>query len=109
MGGTLGDLHGLVPNRFELPRAAADRSTMSQLARQTVAVVLAGGRGTRLGPLTEWRAKPAVPFAGKFKIIDFALSNCINSGIRRIGVATQYQSHGLITHVQTGWAFVAGR
>src|SRR5438105_12516436 len=109
MGGTLGDLHGLAPNRFALPRAAPDGSTMAQLARQTVAVVLAGGRGTRLGPLTEWRAKPAVPFGGKFKIIDFALSNCINSGIRRIGIATQYQSHGLINHVQKGWSFLDGR
>ncbi|MGZ5036618.1 MAG: glucose-1-phosphate adenylyltransferase [Usitatibacter sp.] len=82
---------------------------MAQLARQTVAVVLAGGRGARLGPLTEWRAKPAVPFGGKFKIIDFALSNCLNSGIRRIGIATQYQSHGLIHHVQRGWSFLDGR
>jgi glucose-1-phosphate adenylyltransferase len=82
---------------------------MAQLARQTVALVLAGGRGSRLGPLTEWRAKPAVPFGGKFKIIDFALSNCLNSGIRRIGIATQYQSHGLIHHLQRGWSFLDGR
>jgi glucose-1-phosphate adenylyltransferase len=82
---------------------------MAQLARQTVAVVLAGGRGSRLGPLTQWRAKPAVPFGGKFRIIDFALSNCLNSGIRRIGVAIQYQSHGLISHVQRGWSFLDGR
>jgi len=87
----------------------ADRSTMAQLARQTFAVVLAGGRGTRLGPLTDARAKPAVPFGGKFRIIDFALSNCLNSGIRRIGIATQYQSHGLIHHVQRGWSFLDGR
>jgi glucose-1-phosphate adenylyltransferase len=109
MGGTSPELHSLLPHRYGLPRPAPDRSTMSQLARQTVAVVLAGGRGTRLGPLTEWRAKPAVPFGGKFKIIDFALSNCINSGIRRIGIATQYQSHGLINHVQKGWSFLDGR
>jgi glucose-1-phosphate adenylyltransferase len=82
---------------------------MAQLARQTVALVLAGGRGTRLGPLTEWRAKPAVPFGGKFRIIDFSLSNCLNSGIRRIGIATQYQSHGLISHLQRGWSFLDGR
>src|SRR5213080_5090626 len=82
---------------------------MSQLARQTLAVVLAGGRGSRLGPLTDWRAKPAVPFGGKFRIIDFALSNCLNSGIRRIGIATQYHSHGLIHHLQRGWSFLDGR
>src|SRR6202022_2007820 len=82
---------------------------MSQLARDALAIVLAGGRGSRLGPLTEWRAKPAVPFGGKFKIIDFALSNCLNSGIRRIGIATQYQSHGLISHIQKGWSFLDGR
>src|SRR5690348_6754510 len=90
-------------------RHAPDRSTMAQLARQTVAVVLAGGRGTRLGPLTDLRAKPAVPFGGKFRIIDFTLSNCLNSGIRRIAVPTQYQSHGLIHHVQRGWSFLDGR
>ncbi len=108
MGGPVGELHGLLPNRFGMPRSA-DRSTMAQLARQTVALVLAGGRGARLGPLTEWRAKPAVPFGGKFRIIDFALSNCLNSGIRRIGIATQYQSHGLINHLQRGWSFLDGR
>ena len=94
------------------PRAARpqpDRSTMAQLARQTLAVVLAGGRGSRLGPLTDIRAKPAVPFGGKFRIIDFTLSNCVNSGIRRIGVATQYHSHGLLQHVQRGWGFLDGR
>jgi glucose-1-phosphate adenylyltransferase len=90
-------------------RRAPDRSTMAQLARQTLAVVLAGGRGTRLGPLTDLRAKPAVPFGGKFRIIDFTLSNCLNSGIRRISVPTQYQSHGLIHHVQRGWSFLDGR
>src|SRR5438477_1151020 len=109
MGGTLGDLHGLVPNRFALPRAAPDRSTMAQLARQTVAIALAGGRGTRLWERTEWRSKPAVPFGGKFRIVDFALSNCLNSGLRRIGIATQYQSHGLIHHLQRGWSFLDGR
>ena len=101
-------LQGL-PSRRAAAHALADRSTLAQLARQTLAVVLAGGRGTRLGPLTDARAKPAVPFGGKFRIIDFALSNCLNSGIRRIGIATQYQSHGLIHHVQRGWSFLDGR
>ncbi len=66
-------------------------------------MILAGGRGTRLGVLTDWRAKPAVPFGGKFRIIDFSLSNCINSGIRRICVLTQYKSHALIQHLLQGW------
>jgi glucose-1-phosphate adenylyltransferase len=109
MARTTNELHPIMPGRHGMPRAMPDRSTMAQLARQTVAVVLAGGRGSRLGPLTAGRAKPAVPFGGKFRIIDFALSNCINSGIRRIGVATQYHSHGLINHVQKGWSFLDGR
>src|SRR6478672_9599884 len=79
------------------------------LTRSTVALILAGGRGTRLGPLTTWRAKPAVPFAGKFRIIDFSLSNCVNSGIRRIGICTQYKAQSLIRHVQRGWSFLDGR
>jgi len=86
-----------------------DVPTMSHLAKQTLALVLAGGRGSRLGPLTDWRAKPAVPFGGKFRIIDFALSNCLNSGIRRIGIATQYKAQSLIRHVQRGWSFLDGR
>ena len=73
------------------------------LASQTMAIVLAGGRGSRLMELTDRRAKPAVPFGGKSRIIDFALSNAYNSGIRRIGVATQYKSHSLIRHLQRGW------
>ena len=77
---------------------------VSLLTRNTLALVLAGGRGSRLKQLTLWRAKPAVPFGGKFRIIDFALSNCINSGIRRIGVLTQYKAHSLIQHVQRGWS-----
>lgn len=76
-----------------------------QLPTKTVALILAGGRGTRLKDLTVKRAKPAVHFGGKFRIIDFALSNCINSGIRRIGVITQYQSHTLVQHIQRGWSF----
>ncbi len=83
--------------------------SVHQLTRATVALVLAGGRGTRLGPLTDWRAKPAVPFGGKFRIIDFALSNCVNSGIRRIGICTQYKAQSLIRHVQRGWSFLDGR
>jgi len=78
-------------------------------ARSTVAVVLAGGRGERLRQLTDWRAKPAVPFGGKFRIIDFTLSNCVNSGIRRIGICTQYRAQSLIRHVQRGWSFLDGR
>lgn len=77
-----------------------------QLPAQTVALILAGGRGTRLKDLTYSRAKPAVHFGGKFRIIDFALSNCLNSGIRRIGVITQYQSHTLVQHIQRGWSFL---
>jgi glucose-1-phosphate adenylyltransferase len=81
---------------------------ISNLTKNTVALILAGGRGTRLKDLTEHRSKPAVPFGGKFRIIDFPLSNCINSGIRRIGVATQYKSHSLIQHIQRGWGFLRG-
>ncbi|MBL8345166.1 MAG: glucose-1-phosphate adenylyltransferase [Rubrivivax sp.] len=77
------------------------------LAEQTYAIVLAGGRGSRLAQLTDNRAKPAVPFAGKFQIIDFALSNCVNSGLRRVGVLTQYKAQSLIRHVERGWGFLA--
>ncbi|WP_234484807.1 glucose-1-phosphate adenylyltransferase [Noviherbaspirillum pedocola] len=77
-----------------------------QLPRRTMALVLAGGRGSRLERLTDKRAKPAVYFGGKFRIIDFALSNCLNSGIRRIGVVTQYKSHSLLRHLQRGWSFL---
>ena len=77
-----------------------------QLARRAIALVLAGGRGSRLKQLTDSRAKPAVYFGGKFRIIDFALSNCVNSGIRRIGVVTQYKSHSLLRHIQRGWSFL---
>jgi glucose-1-phosphate adenylyltransferase len=71
-------------------------------------LILAGGRGSRLKHLTAWRSKPAVPFGGKFRIVDFPLSNCINSGIRRIGVLTQYKAHSLILHIQKGWGFLRG-
>ena len=76
------------------------------LARDAMAYVLAGGRGSRLAELTDNRAKPAVYFGGKSRIIDFALSNALNSGIRRIGVATQYKAHSLIRHLQRGWNFL---
>jgi len=84
----------------------ADYRTPSPLAREAMAYVLAGGRGTRLYDLTDRRAKPAVYFGGKSRIIDFALSNALNSGIRRISVATQYQAHSLIRHLQRGWNFL---
>jgi glucose-1-phosphate adenylyltransferase len=77
-----------------------------QLSRRTLALVLAGGRGSRLMDLTDRRAKPAVHFGGKFRIIDFALSNCLNSGMRRIAVITQYKSHSLLRHLQRGWSFL---
>ena len=81
---------------------------VSRLTRDTMALIMAGGRGSRLKQLTQWRAKPAVPFGGKFRIIDFPLSNCVNSGIRRIGVITQYKAHSLITHTQKGWSHLRG-
>lgn len=81
---------------------------VSTLTKNTVALILAGGKGSRLRDLTNWTAKPAVPFGGKFRIIDFPLSNCINSGIRRIGVVTQYKAHTLIQHIQRGWGFLRG-
>ncbi len=77
-----------------------------ELPRRAIALVLAGGRGSRLQQLTDRRAKPAVYFGGKFRIVDFALSNCLNSGIRRIGVITQYKSHSLLRHLQRGWSFL---
>jgi glucose-1-phosphate adenylyltransferase len=95
--------------RFHVPDIASVRDrrpAVASLVRDTFSIVLAGGRGTRLHELTAWRAKPAVPFGGKHRIIDFALSSCINSGIRRIGVATQYKAHSLIQHLQRGWSFL---
>ena len=81
---------------------------LNHLTRNTIALILAGGRGSRLMNMTDWRAKPAVPFGGKFRIIDFPLSNCINSGIRKIGVLTQYKADSLIRHIQQGWGFLRG-
>ena len=80
--------------------------TPAPLARTAMAFVLAGGRGSRLMELTDRRAKPAVFFGGKSRIVDFALSNAINSGIRRVAVATQYKAHSLIRHLQRGWNFL---
>ena len=81
---------------------------VSRLTRSTMAIIMAGGRGSRLGELTATRAKPATPFAGKFRIIDFPLSNCVNSGIRQVFVLTQYKAHSLIQHVNRGWGYLRG-
>jgi len=99
----------------EADTLAIDRASIREASvpgaatKSALALILAGGRGSRLEQLTDWRAKPAVPFGGKFRIIDFALSNCVNSGIRRIGVCTQYKAQSLIRHVQRGWSFLDGR
>ena len=87
----------------------AESRAIANAVRTTVAIVLAGGRGARLKQLTDWRAKPAVAFGGKFRIIDFTLSNCINSDIKRVNVCTQYKAHSLIRHVQKGWGFLDAR
>ena len=81
-------------------------SSYRKLAGETFALVLAGGNGTRLGELTRWQCKPAVAFAGHFRNIDFTLSNCVNSGVRRIAVLTQYKAQTLITHLAAGWNFL---
>ena len=87
-----------------------DARYVSRLARDTLALILAGGQGSRLYELTSWRAKPGLHFGGKFRIIDFPLSNCLNSGVRRIGVLTQYKAHSLIRHLVHGWSwFQAGK
>jgi glucose-1-phosphate adenylyltransferase len=91
------------------PQGVGARHPPDPLTKRTLALILAGGRGSRLAELTNWRAKPSIPFGGKFRIIDFALSNCVNSGIRRIGICTQYKSQSLIRHVQRGWSFLDGR
>jgi glucose-1-phosphate adenylyltransferase len=81
---------------------------VSRLTSGTLAVVMAGGRGERLKDLTEHRCKPATPFGGKFRIVDFVLSNCVNSGIRQISILTQYKAQSLIQHVQQGWSYLRG-
>jgi glucose-1-phosphate adenylyltransferase len=85
------------------------RLAHAALMRETLAVVLAGGRGVRLGPLTRRRAKPAVPFGGRYRIVDFALSNCVNSGIRRVAVITQYMAQSLLRQTQESWNFLDAR
>jgi glucose-1-phosphate adenylyltransferase len=97
--------HGEPGNEQE-PHMLSSAPQQQRLARRTLALVLAGGRGSRLKQLTDRRAKPAVFFGGKFRIIDFALSNCLNSGVRRICVLTQYKAHSLLRHLQMGWSFL---
>ena len=87
-------------------KSSMDARFVSRLTRDTLALVLAGGQGSRLRELTNWRAKPALYFGGKYRIIDFPLSNCINSGIRRMGVLTQYKAHSLIRHLVHGWSWL---
>jgi len=89
-------------------KSFAPRRYLSRLTRGTLAVIMAGGRGERLRHLTEDRCKPATPFGGKFRIVDFALSNCVNSGIRQVSVLTQYKAHSLIQHIQRGWGYLRG-
>ena len=88
-----------------MAKQEVDQRRISRLTRDTMALIMAGGRGSRLQELTQWRVKPAVYFGGKFRIIDFPLSNCINSGIRRVGVLTQYKAHSLIRHIVRGWTY----
>jgi glucose-1-phosphate adenylyltransferase len=90
------------------PARASSGRYVSRLTSGTLAVIMAGGRGERLRGLTAHRCKPATPFGGKFRIIDFVLSNCVNSGIRQISVLTQYKSQSLIQHIQRGWGFLRG-
>src|ERR1700688_4642652 len=101
----------LIERRAPAPRSSIEVEPPGgiRLARSTVAIILAGGRGTRLGRLTDWRAKPAVPFGGKVRFIDLTLSNCGNSSIRRMGVFTKSKEKSLIRHVQRGWSFLDGR
>jgi glucose-1-phosphate adenylyltransferase len=84
------------------------RRYVSRITRHTLAVIMAGGRGERLKHLTDHRCKPATPFGGKFRIIDFVLSNCVNSGIRRVSIMTQYKAHSLVQHIQRGWGYLRG-
>src|SRR4051794_1596033 len=102
---TLTSRHGTAPAVATRGTTPMPEHPTSTLSRNAFAYVLAGGRGSRLLELTDRRAKPAVFFGGKTRIIDFALSNAVNSGIRRIGVATQYKAHSLIRHLQRGWNF----
>jgi glucose-1-phosphate adenylyltransferase len=88
---------------MDIEEQTSDARYVSRLTRETLALILAGGQGSRLYELTQWRAKPSVYFGGKLRIIDFPLSNCLNSGLRRIGVLTQYKAHSLIRHLVHGW------
>ena len=90
------------------PARATSGRYVSRLTSGTLAVIMAGGRGERLKGLTDHRAKPATPFGGKFRIVDFVLSNCVNSGIRKICLLTQYKGQSLIQHVQRGWSYLRG-
>src|SRR5215467_5158342 len=90
------------------PKHTSSGQQDRRLTRGTIAVVMAGGRGERLSHLTEQRCKPATPFGGKFRIIDFVLSNCVNSGIRQVFLMTQYKGQSLIQHVQRGWSYLRG-
>jgi glucose-1-phosphate adenylyltransferase len=94
--------------RLFAPHVGARARSIGDLTRDTLAVILAAGRGERLGMLTDWRAKPAMPYGGKFRIIDFTLSNCRNSQLRKILILTQYKSHSLIRHVRNGWIAAPG-
>ncbi len=91
-----------------MPVEMSHRSTLQRRVsqRDTLALILAGGNGSRLGSLTQWQCKPALPFAGVYRNIDFSLSNCINSGIRRIAVLTQYKAHSLLHHITRAWGFL---
>ena len=82
------------------------RKHLRDPGKSTLAVIMAGGNGTRLGELTRWDCKPALPFGGQYRNIDFPLSNCLNSGLRQIGVLTQYKAHSLIQHIAQGWSFL---
>ncbi|HKT71575.1 MAG TPA: glucose-1-phosphate adenylyltransferase [Steroidobacteraceae bacterium] len=90
------------------PARASSGRYVSRLTGGTLAVIMAGGRGERLKDLTAHRCKPATPFGGKFRIVDFVLSNCVNSGIRQISILTQYKAQSLIQHVQRGWSYLRG-
>src|ERR1700741_3624030 len=93
-----------------MPHAARTNPgrSVSRLTSGTLAIVMAGGRGERLKALTLHRCKPAKPFGGKFRIIDFVLSNCVNSGIRQIAVLTQYKAQPLIQNIHRGWGYMRG-
>jgi glucose-1-phosphate adenylyltransferase len=90
------------------PARASSGRYVSRLTSGTLAIVMAGGRGERLKDLTAQRCKPATPFGGKFRIVDFVLSNCVNSGIRQISILTQYKAQSLIQHVHQGWSYLRG-